>query len=182
MFVACHLQKRLYLPSNQMQGSWGLGVELENGANATGGSSLRIVSLQRDVLDAHLQGSWATSYPPDMGVIWNRSYGSELWVNYFSSVLPLDLTFDRRLLPGDTVIAINGFPLTSLGGSMATISNYFRQCQQLFLVVARTRHPLPLVSLLRPVIQPVSAFRKTYAEDDLTQFDPPIILAGFGFL
>ena len=142
--VACHLRKRSYVSQNKQQqhqpkGSWGIGVSLVGSSNGSS-SFLEVVYVERRVFDPHLQWSWATSSLPETGIIWNQSYGIDLWRSYFS-MLPLQHDSPQTLMPGDIIVGINGLPVSSFGGSLSSLSNYLRDCQQLFLVALRYNKP-----------------------------------------
>ena len=140
-FVACHLRQP-FLSQQQNNNSWGMWVSLL-GDDKT---ALVVANIQHRCFDALLQWSWLTSSPPDTTILWNRSYGSDLWKSYFSMLSPLLYNYNhthsaRTLLPGDVILAINGLPISAFGGSIANVTNYLRQCPQLFLVAARSSTP-----------------------------------------
>jgi hypothetical protein len=87
--------------------------------------------------DNLLHWSWITRAVPEQNIIWCPSYGSDLWQNYFSSMLPRNHDTPPALLPGDKILAINGYPVSAFNG-FPGITNYLRQSTNLFLVAARS--------------------------------------------
>lgn len=131
-FAACHLHRSM-LQNN----SWGLWVTLTGDQK----NALVVANVQHHCFDALVQWSYTTSSPPDANILWNRSYGSDLWKSYFSLLPAVSQTSFSTLLPGDVILAINGLPISAFGGSMTNVSHYLRQCSTIFLVAARSRSP-----------------------------------------
>lgn len=144
-FVACHLrQPPEDQTTNRRDGnhSWGLWVSLQ-GDDKT---ALVVANIQKHSFDQLLQWSRTTTSQLDGSIVWNQSYGSygnDVWKSYFSLSPSVGDGSSNTLLPGDVIVAINGLPISSFGGSIENVRNYLRQSNELFLVAARS-HTLAL--------------------------------------
>jgi len=137
-YVACDLRQPLH--SQIQNNSWGMWISL-HGENK---NILVLANIQHHIFDARLQWSWTTTSPPDINIIWNRSYGGDLWKQYFAMLPPVhdQKMSSRALLSGDVILSINGLPISAFGGSMANVTNYLRQCPRIFIIAARSLSPM----------------------------------------
>ena len=122
-FVAINLRR------HSLCQSWGIWISLVDK------DSLLVGSVQPNAFQGVSQWTYCTQTAPETSVMWNSSFGSDLWQTYFSS-LPYHQANTSELIPGDKILSINGYPISAFR-NFEHITAYLRECLQLFLVVIR---------------------------------------------